>query len=104
MERYTLQKRIEIVKIHYKNGENFTETVRKVKSSLANTVSVAHSMKKNPSLAIPHRSLGLGISQTSLHRILWPDLEDMDVDDAYMQQDGATCHTNGETIGLLRQR
>ena len=34
MERYTLQRRIEIVEIHYKNGENFAETVRKVKSFL----------------------------------------------------------------------
>ena len=32
MERYTLQQRIEIIKIHYKSGENFAETVRKVKS------------------------------------------------------------------------
>ena len=31
MERYTLQQRIEIVEIHYKNGENFADTVRKVK-------------------------------------------------------------------------
>ena len=35
---------------------------------------------------------------------LWPDLEDMDVDDVYFQQDGATCHTSDETIGLLRQK
>ena len=28
----------------------------------------------------------------------------MDVDDAYFQQDGATCHTSGETIGLLRKK
>ena len=34
IERYTLQQRIEIVKIHYKNGENFAGTVRKVKSFL----------------------------------------------------------------------
>ena len=34
MERYTLQQRTEIVKIHYKNSENFSETVRKVKSLL----------------------------------------------------------------------
>ena len=34
MERYMLQQRIGIVKIHYKNGENFPETVRKVKSFL----------------------------------------------------------------------
>ena len=31
MERYTLQQRIEVVKIHYKNDENFAETVRRVK-------------------------------------------------------------------------
>ena len=34
MERYTLQQRIEIVKIHYKNSENFAETVRKVNTFL----------------------------------------------------------------------
>ena len=33
-----------------------------------------------------------------------PQLEDMDVDDVYLQQDGATCHTSGETIGLLREK
>ena len=26
----------------------------------------------------------------------------MDVDDIYFQQDGATCHTNGETMAPLR--
>ena len=34
MVRYTLQQRIEIVKIHYKNGENFAVTVRKTKALL----------------------------------------------------------------------
>ena len=28
----------------------------------------------------------------------------MDVDDVYFQQGGATCHTSGETIGLLREK
>jgi hypothetical protein len=32
MERYTVVQRIEIVKIHYKNGESFAETVRKVRT------------------------------------------------------------------------
>ena len=106
MERYTLQQQIEIVEIHYENGENFAETVRKVKSFLgrreapswpaivklvqkfellgqvsdvknrtrtryaktpANIVSVAHSVEENPGLSIPHHSLELGISQTTLH-------------------------------------
>jgi len=34
MERYTLQQRIEIIKIHYKNGENLAETVRKTRQFL----------------------------------------------------------------------
>ena len=34
MEQYTLQQHIEIVRIHYKNGQNFAQTVRKVKSFL----------------------------------------------------------------------
>ena len=39
-----------------------------------------------------------------INGFLWPELEDMDVDDVYFQQDGATCHTSGETIGLLREK
>lgn len=34
MERYTLQQRIEIIKIHYKNGEILAETVRKTRTFL----------------------------------------------------------------------
>ena len=34
MERCTLQQRIEIIKIHYKNGENLAETVRKTRQFL----------------------------------------------------------------------
>ena len=36
--------------------------------------------------------------------ILCPELEDMDVDDVYFQQDGAMRDTSGETIGLLREK
>ena len=39
-----------------------------------------------------------------IYEFLWSELEDMDVDDVYLQQDGATCHTIGETIGLLREK
>ena len=35
MERYTLQQRIKIVKIYYKNGENFAEFHRKIIMSLS---------------------------------------------------------------------
>ena len=39
-----------------------------------------------------------------INAVLWPKLEDMDVDDVYFKQDGATCHTSGETIGFLREK
>lgn len=35
---------------------------------------------------------------------LWPEIEDMDLDDMWFQQDGATCHTANETITLLRDK
>ena len=55
-------------------------------------------------MSISRRSLELGISKTTLHWILWTELEDMDVDDVYFQQDGATCYTSSETISLLREK
>ena len=39
-----------------------------------------------------------------INAFLWPELENMNVDDIYFQEDGATCHTSGETIGLLREK
>ena len=39
--------------------------------------------------------------RTMINEFLWPELEDMEVDDVYFQQNGATCHTSSETIGLL---
>ncbi|XP_075149032.1 uncharacterized protein LOC142222665 isoform X2 [Haematobia irritans] len=35
---------------------------------------------------------------------LGPELEDMDVDDMWFQQDGATCHTANATMVLLRNK
>ena len=42
--------------------------------------------------------------RTMINEVLWPELEDMNVDDIHFQEDGATCHTNDETIGLLREK
>ena len=39
-----------------------------------------------------------------ISEFLLTELEDMDVDDVYFQQDGATCHTSGENSGLLREK
>ena len=39
-----------------------------------------------------------------INKFLWPELQDMDVDDVYLQQDGATCHTSGESFDRLRER
>ena len=35
--------------------------------------------------------------RTIINEFLWPELEDMDVDDVYFQQDGDTYHTSHET-------
>ena len=43
-------------------------------------------------------------NRTMMNEFLWPELEGMDVDDFYLQQDGATWHTSGKTIGLLREK
>ena len=40
--------------------------------------------------------------RTMINEFLWPELEDIDVDDVYFEQDSATCYTSDETIGLLR--
>ena len=61
-------------------------------------------MEGNPGLSNPRNSLELGISQMTLYRILWPELEDIDVDDVYSQQDDTTCYTSGGNIGLLREK
>ena len=42
--------------------------------------------------------------RTMINEFLWPELEDMDVDDVYFQQNSTTCHTSSETIGLLREK
>ena len=38
--------------------------------------------------------------RTMINEVLWPELENMDVDGVYFQQNGATYHTSGETIVL----
>ena len=35
---------------------------------------------------------------------LWPELEDLDVDDMWFQQDGATCHIANGTMVFLRNK
>ena len=35
------------------------------------------------------------------NEFLWTESEDINVDDVYFQQDGTTCHTSDETIGLF---
>ncbi|XP_073828918.1 uncharacterized protein [Musca autumnalis] len=40
----------------------------------------------------------------TITNFLCPELEDMDVDDMWFQQDGATCHTANETMALLHNK
>ena len=41
--------------------------------------------------------------RTMINEFSWQELEDMGVNNVFFQQDGATCHTSDETIGLLRE-
>lgn len=42
--------------------------------------------------------------RTMLRDFLWPAIMNMDLDNVWFQQDGATCHTARETIHLLQTR
>jgi hypothetical protein len=37
-----------------------------------------------------------------INDFLWPELEDIDVNDVCFQQNGATCHTSNKTISILQ--
>lgn len=39
-----------------------------------------------------------------LIEFLWPELDRIDVEDMFFQQDGATCHTARETMMFLRTK
>ena len=39
-----------------------------------------------------------------INDFLWSELDSIDLDNVYFQQDGATCHTSNETIALLREK
>ncbi|CAH2005827.1 unnamed protein product [Acanthoscelides obtectus] len=79
---------------------------------------VKESVRDDPKQSTTRGSQELGISRTSLLRILHKDLnvhayriqlaptifraERMDMDDVYFQQDGATCHTTNVNIHRLQ--
>ena len=42
--------------------------------------------------------------QTMINEFLWPELEDMDVDDVYFQEGSSTSDTSRKNIGLLREK
>ena len=39
-----------------------------------------------------------------INELLWTELQDLDVDNVYFQQDSATWHRSGETIVLLLEK
>src|ERR1700729_1872081 len=39
-----------------------------------------------------------------LRHFLWPNLDALDLEDMWFQQDGATCHTAHETIDILQEK
>ena len=143
MERYTFQQRIEIINIHYKNGENLTVTGRKTKAFLSrreapcrtaiqklvdkfellgqvsdvkNKTRARHSTTTENIAAVAlgpyffENEVGSTLTVNGLryremiNDFLWPELDGIDLDNVYFQQDGTTCHTSNETIALLREK
>ena len=58
-----------------------------------------------------HRSVLLSRSwwhcyceRRAVTNFLWPQLEEVDLDNIWFQQDGATCHTARATTELLREK
>lgn len=39
-----------------------------------------------------------------LTNFLWPNLDALDLEDMWFQQDGATCHTAHQTIAILQEK
>jgi hypothetical protein len=39
-----------------------------------------------------------------LTSFVWPQIDEDELDELWFQQDGATCHTSGETIAVVRQQ
>lgn len=113
MEKFTVEQRVQIIKIHYKNSENFAETVRKTRTifghhnapsrntvvnlinkfestgsvvdakrsgrprsgrSDENIAMTAVSVDDDPTTSIRHRGQELGISSSSLQLVLAKDL------------------------------
>ena len=66
-----------------------------------NIASVAHSVENEAGASVS--VIGL-CYRTMFNEFLWPELEDMDVENVYFQQNGATCHSSGETVDLLRKK
>lgn len=148
MERYTIQQRVEIIKIYYRNSESVASTLRALRPIYGRhnrpaRSTIEHLVEKNMrywSGSNPHE-----LHESTLHpekitvwcglwaggvigpyffrddqdrhvtvngnryrsmitEYFWPELDDMDLDNMWFQQDGATSHTANVTIDLLKTK
>ena len=81
MERYTLQQRIEIVKILY------PQRVTVWFGFWAGEIIGPYFFENQAGAAV---SVNVLRYRTMINEFLWPELEDMDVNDVYLHQDVAT--------------
>lgn len=70
----------------------------------ANIVAVRASVRQSMETSINRRSQELGLSRSMITDFFWPEIEDMDLDNMWFQQDGASSHTAHQTIDLLREK
>ena len=135
MEQYTLEQRLQIIKIYYQSSESVATTLKahffEVTKLIFGSMALSTSkicvigqakihmcfMRHN---CIPKKSL-YGVAymlvvllgyihvtvnenryRTMITDYFWQQLQGMDLDDMWFQQDGATCHTAHSTIDLLK--
>ena len=71
---------------------------RRIARSEGIIAAVSASIQNEPNQSIPRRSQESGIAQD----YLWPELDELDINGMWFQQDGATSHIARVTIDLLK--
>ncbi|MFR7076297.1 DUF4817 domain-containing protein [Streptococcus pneumoniae] len=116
---------MQIIKLFYENGSSVRATFRAlrpfygrdgrpVESTIRRLVGKFEStgsVNNQPTLTRRRNAkAGAAITvngeryRSMITNFFWPKLDDMDTDDMWFQQDGATCHTAHATMDILHER
>ena len=109
MNRFTLEKRWDLLEICFKNKDNWLEIALKLQkknifSGESNFHIGGYLISTLPYMRLRKLKRILQLRHLPHHenRFFIPALHDINVNDVWFQWDGATCHTSHATIDLLR--